>query len=151
MNPMARQLYGAVDQFLPDNRKGKPKQFYTYNAIWVGTTILTAGASVAVNVAIDNDSDFLVTQLNMIATDTTQLTVLGFLPALIQIQYTGSGATFFQSPDHIMNVAGDGQLPGIFPWPFLVPGGASLQVTLTSLDTVNRVVRIGLPGIKVYR
>lgn len=153
--PIPRQLIGppsVIDQMVPDRMKGKPKQFYSYQAVFLGTSVLAAGASVSVNVAIDNDSDFLVTGINMTATDTTQLIVLPFLPALIQLQYTGSGATFFQVPDHVMNVVGDGALPGTTPWPFVIPGGASLQVTLTNLDAVNaRVVRLSFPGMKIYR
>lgn len=152
MQPIPRQLMGAIDQFLPSHLRGKPKQLYAYQAAFVGASVLAAGATVAVNVAIDNDSDFLITSVNKIATDSTQLIFLAFLPATIQLQYTGSGATFFQIADHIENVAGDGALPGTQPWPFIIPGGASLQVTLTNLDPVNaRVVRVSFPGIKIYR
>lgn len=149
--PTQRQLLGSIDQFLPGDKRGRPKQFYAYEAFF-SAAVLTAGVTVPVTTAIDNDSDFLVMGINAIATDSTQLIRLGFMPFTIQLQYTGAGSTFFQIADHIENVAGDAQLPGQLFYPFMVPGGASLVTTINNLDTVNaRVLRISFPGVKVYR
>lgn len=147
--PTQRQLLGSIDQFLPPDKRGRPKQFYAYQAIF---NPIVAGATTPVTTSIDNDSDFLVMAINRTVTDTTQLVELAFAPFTIQLQYTGAGSTFFQAADHIENVAGNGEQPGQLFYPFLVPGGASLITTLANLDTVNgRVVRLSFPGVKVYR
>lgn len=147
--PTQRQLLGAIDQFVPVEMRGRQKQFYAYQAIF---NTIAAGATAPISTSIDNDSDFLVLGLNATGTDTTQLIALAFLPFLIQLQYTGAGSTFFQTADHLENVAGSAQLPGLLMFPFLVPGGATLVTTLTNLDAVNaRVVRLSFPGVKIYR
>jgi hypothetical protein len=147
--PVQRQLLGAIDQFVPQEMRGRQKQFYSYQAVF---NTIAAGATTPVTTSIDNDSDFLVMGINRVVTDTTQLVELAFAPFLIQLQYTGAGSTFFQTPDHIENVAGTAQLPGQLFYPFLVPGGATLVTTLQNLDGVNaRIVRLSFPGVKFFR
>lgn len=144
-----RQLLGAIDQFVPAEMRGRQKQFYAYEAVF---NTLAAGATTPVTTSIDNDSDFLFLGINRVVTDSTQLIALAFAPMLIQLQYTGAGSTFFQTADHLENVAGTAQLPGTLVFPFVVPGGATLTTTLTNLDAVNaRVVRLSFPGVKFYR
>ena len=147
--PTQRQLLGAIDQFVPAKMRGRPKQFYAYQAIF---NTIAAGATTPTTTSIDNDSDFLFLAINRVVTDSTQLVFLAAAPFLIQLQYTGAGSTFFQTPDHLDNVAGTAQLPGQLFYPFMVPGGATLTTTLTNLDSVNaRVVRLSFPGVKFYR
>lgn len=150
--PVQRQLLGAIDQFVPPEMRGREKQFYCYEAVFAGNTILAAGATSPVTTSIDNDSDFLVMGINRVVTDATQLVFLAAAAILIQLQYTGAGSTFFQTADHLDNVAGTAQLPGQLFFPFVVPGGATLVTTLQNLDAVNaRVVRLSYPGVKFFR
>lgn len=145
---ISKQLLGALDSFLPPAWRGKPRQFFGYNAVF---NPIAANTTETEGISIDNDSSFLCLQLNRIVTDLAQTTLLAFVPMTIQLNYTGSGANFFQQPAAIDNVAGNAQLPGVLPYPIFVPGGATFNVTLANLDAANaRVARIELLGVKVF-
>lgn len=147
--PQQRQLLGAIDQFVPEDMRRRQKQWYSYQAVF---NTLTAGGNLNQPVAIDNDADFLILNLNAITTDTTQLIRQNFSPFTLQLQYTGGGSSFFAQADHIENVVGDAGLPGLFGFPYLIPGGGTLQVNLVNLDTVTAYVcRLSFQGVKFYR
>ncbi len=143
-----RQLLGGVDQFLPPDWRGRPKQFFGYGTVF---NPIPQGATVTNGISIDNDSSFLLLQINRIVTDVSQLTLLAFVPMTLQLNYTGSGSNFFQNPAALDDVAGNAQLPGILPFPIFIPGGATFNVTLANLDPVNpRVARIDFLGCKIF-
>ena len=79
-------------------------------------------------------------------------------PLLINVQDTGSGRNLFDNPMPIQNVcggvaaaAGQGNLPFIWPEPWLIRAGGSAGITLNNLGAAA-VVRadVSLIGFKIY-
>lgn len=154
---MQTQLLTPIDFFIPvaqrlgPDGQPRPKEMFTYSAQFNGTDVLPAGSSVTVGVPFDREADFLILQMTMIATLTNDTTFIAFLPATLELTTTGGGNRLMDQPQHVMSLTGDGELPGVPPWPKFVTGASQLQVTLTNLDLVNAFnVWIGFPGCKVY-
>lgn len=121
-------------------------------------SVLSAGAAVTQNIAIQSDSHFVVRYFT-IATYTAGLVLsVATAPLLVQFFDSGAGRTLFDSPQPIQNVmggvaaaAGQGSLPFLLPEPWLVRAGGTIQVTLINLGAAA-VVRadVSVPGFKVF-
>lgn len=145
--PPLRQLAGAVDQFLPANRRGRDKQFFTYGMEFLP---LTASATLTGNISIQADSDFLILEMVRVVTDTTDLIALAFCPELVTLIDSGSGRTLFDRAQHMDNIAGTGQLPAVWDYPYFLQRNSNFAVTVQNLEAVNRNVRIGFRGLKIF-
>lgn len=144
-----RQLLGAIDQFVPPEIRGRQKQFFAYQSIF---DPIAVGATAQDPVSMDNDSDFLVLAINGVVSNNAGLVQIAFPPLLIQLTYTGVGNNFYAQPDHFLNVVGSAEEPGLLLFPFLIPGGAVLQVTLQNLDPANTFdVRLSFQGAKYLK
>jgi len=159
-NPQ-RQLLSAVDMYIPEGRRfytegprtGEPreKQSFIYSATFNGASALTPLGTLTIGIAIDADSDFLAFNLSKISTLVNNVTFIPLLPATILLTTTGGGSRLMDQPQHIENLAGQGGLPGIPPFPIWLPGSSVLQVQLTSLDPVNTFnVFVSFPGVKIF-
>lgn len=163
------QLIGGLYQWIPPERRYKPNtiirddqgrivggelrptQAFDYMADFVGTTVLTAGGTVNVNVQIQSDSDFLITSAALLASDTAQTTFLPILPALVLLTDTGSGRQIMNTAEHVANYFGTGQLVRVLDRPYFITAAATLAVQLQNLDAVNaRVARIAFHGAKIF-
>lgn len=156
---MQQQLIGGLYQwippelrFVPGTQQLRPTQAFTYNADFVGTTVLGAGQTVTVNIQVQADSDFVITSLAKVATDSPGQTVLvAFMPATVLLTDTGSGRQIMDRPAHIENYFGTGQFARVMDRPYFIRASSTLGVTLQNLDTVNaRAVRCAFHGAKIF-
>lgn len=152
---MQQQLIGGLYQYIPPdlrfNQQGKLRitQAFTYNADFVP---LAASQTATVNIQIQSDSDFLVTSVARVATDSpAQTTALAFMPATLLITDTGSGRQLMDRATHLENWFGTGQFVRVLDQPFFIRASSTLSVTLANLDTANaRVIRLAFHGAKVF-
>jgi hypothetical protein len=130
-------------------------QFTTANLVAVGTTVTN-------NIQIQSDSHFVVRYMNITVYNSPNILVFAGLAALtLNLFDTGSGRTLFDNPQAIQNVmggspgtlgGGGGQAPFIFPEPWLVRAGGTIQVSITNLGQFSFPrVDVSLPGIKAFK
>jgi len=122
-------------------------------------SIVAAGATVTQAINVQADSHFIARYSTITAYSAGLVVAVATPPLLIQFFDTGSGRTIFDNPQPIQNTmggvaaaAGTGALPFIWPEPWLVRAGGTIQVTLVNLGAAafNRV-DISLPGFKAYK
>lgn len=149
--PPAAQLMPSVNPFLgllPPRYWRRAKDFFMYSADYLP---LNASASLNVDILINNDSDFLIMAGVRTVTSSDNLTQVTFFPATVTITDRGSGRNIMDRAVHLENLFGTAQLPQIWPFPKIIPAGATLSTLLQSLDTVNnRNVRISYLGMKIF-
>jgi hypothetical protein len=128
---------------------------FVSNAVAVGTTATN-------NIQIQSDSHFVVRYLNITVYNSPNILVFAGLAALtLNLFDTGSGRTLFDNPQSIQNVMGGvpgtqggagGNAPFIFPEPWLVRAGATIQVSITNLGQLTFPrVDVSMPGIKAFK
>jgi hypothetical protein len=128
---------------------------FTGNAVAVGTTI-------SQNINIQSDSDYVARYMTITVYSSPNIVVFTGLAALtINLFDTGSGRTLFDNPQAIQNVVGGapgtaggsgGYAPFIFPEPWLVRAGGTIQVSLTNLGQLTFPrVDVSIPGIKAFK
>jgi hypothetical protein len=105
---------------------------------------------------VANDVDFLVLGLSCeVATAAAGTTEQTYWPFLIMISESGSGNKWFDSSQHLNNVAGRGSVDGLgyrpLPYPRFVQGATQVLVELTNLEASARRVWITFHGCKLYR
>ena len=129
------------------------KEGYVYTAN-LGT--ITAGSTVTTNVNIDIDADFFITKgtYHAVESGTTAPNYQQYpMPNVaVQIQDTASGMQLFREPLPIPSIFGLGREPFIWPAPYGVMRGGTLQVTATNnaSGTDYEQVFLNLIGIKAY-
>jgi hypothetical protein len=133
---MAQQLpnYGAYD-------------FFIYEVDFLA---LAPGASQTNNFTVQQEADFLLTKITMIAVNTN----LPQTPlCTIMINDTGSGRNLMSSNVPLSSMFGDGQLPFILPRQRLFVASSVVNITLTSFDTTDTYssIRLTFVGEKAFR
>lgn len=126
--------------------------------------VLTASANVQQNIGIQSDSHFICRYLNV-----TQYITGGAgggvsvgdlsIPMLINLFDTGSGRTLMDNPQALSNITGgaaantgNGNLPFIFPEPWLIRAGGTVQVTLQNIgNTTVQRCDVALVGFKLFK
>lgn len=139
--------------YLPRALWQKKKQWFTYTATFVGTTVLTASVATTVTTPINSDSHFIILGAMFAGYQTNDSTPLTAFPVSVQITDTTSGLQFQDAPVDILNCMGTQQLnQGTFWWehPRFIRGGSTLQTILTNREAVNRNYRISYRGYKIY-
>lgn len=121
--------------------------YFCYSTGWVAMST-TAGNSVNTKIIIDASSDF---QINYMTIHVRQsdLLVSSFAGDL-QIEDSGRGRTFFNTPVPIDGLAGTGRLPYPFNPPRVARKNSSLTITLTTNVTTATDVNIVLHGNKLF-
>ena len=128
---------------------------FTANAVAIATTVTN-------NIQIQSDSHFIVRYITMTVYNSPNIVVFTGLAALtINLFDTGSGRTLFDNPQAIQNVVGGspgtaggtgGYAPFIFPEPWLVRAGGTIQVSLTNLGQLTFPrVDVSLSGMKAFK
>lgn len=120
--------------------------YFVYTATW---NTLAAGATTAVTVPVQADSDFVLEEFNLVAFSAAGVLV----PTpdyLIQLVDQGSGRALQDNPIHVSNVTGNGPLPYVLREPKFFIGNGSIQITLTNLTAVAARVDAALIGEKVF-
>lgn len=127
------------------------KNYFGFHLDFVGSNQLPASGSVSLNIQIQSDAYFTILYATLIATDTANTTRLPFAPAMVQLQDSGNGQSFFstQGGAHVDEVFGDANNPGIFAMPYTLKPSATLGVTLTNLEAVARNYRCTFHGFKM--
>lgn len=141
---------------------------FNYSVQFLNSSV-AAGTSVAGNVAIQADSDFIALYVMITVYDSPNHTVVTSLaPLTIQLTDTGSGRNLMDSAQSIQNLCGGamnanggsgGSAPFIFPEPLLLRQTGTLQVTITNLTSASiatggrtfQRVDVSLSGYKVFK
>jgi hypothetical protein len=128
------------------------------------TSITTLGAAPDTKtgtIGIQADSHFVARYMNITpftGAANAQVVAATTAPLLIQLTDTGSGRTLFDNPQPVQNCCGgaispsaQGNAPFIFPEPWLIRAGGSINVTLTNLGSVVFTrIDLSLIGMKVF-
>jgi len=127
----------------------RARDFFAFGLNYLPLTLSTTQTQAF---AVDGDADFLLTCISGFATSAAApQTEQATIPALISISDTGSGRLFQNTPLHIENLIGSGQLPGFLPYPKLIPAASVVSVTLTSLDAAaSWNIRLAFSGFKIF-
>jgi hypothetical protein len=134
---------------------------FFYSTQFVANAVAT-GVTATNNIQIQSDSHFVARYMNITVYNSPNILVFTALAALtINLFDSGSGRTLFDNPQAIQNVCGGapgtlggsgGDAPFIFPEPWLIRAGGTIQVSLTNLGTLTFPrVDLSLPGIKVFK
>lgn len=126
---------------------------FTYSANFFGTTALGANATVSVDTQINGDSDFIMTELNIIsftAADTIE-TNPDYTLLLVA---AGSGRQLMDRAIHVLNMAGsyaDNRVPAKLTFGRLMAAKNTITATLTNRSAVAaNLVQIAYKGFKVF-
>jgi hypothetical protein len=137
--------------------------FYTAQFL----TGIAPATSVTVNTGVQSDSDFICRYISLTVYNSPNVIVLAGLAALTMSLFdNASGRTLMDNATAIQNVTGGamgtlagsgGSAPFIFPEPWLVRAGGTIQTTLTNLSAVTPSpvgfprVDIAFSGMKVFK
>jgi hypothetical protein len=128
---------------------------YSYEAEFLN---LAALATVPVDVPIEADSDFYCTMMTAIAgvgNPPTDLAVTAFVPALVTLKSSASGADWSNLPVPWTSYFGRGDQKDFYPFrwqPYKrIQRNSNFRVILANLDNVNQIrARITFHGFKRY-
>ena len=121
---------------------------FTYSAVFPIATF-TAGATLAINVPINNDSDFCWRYTTLSAY--TAINVPQVAPDYtISFFDTGSGRNDQDQAIHVSCVTGTALLPYVLPEPRKIAAGSVLTVTMTNVGGVAALAQVVLNGFKIY-
>lgn len=134
---------------------------FFYSTQFTGNVVAT-GTTVSQNIQIQSDSDYVARYMTITVYNSPSIVVLnGLAPLTINLFDTGSGRTLFDNPQSIQNVMGGtpgtiggsgGLAPFIFPEPWLLRAGGTVQVSLTNLGAFTYPrVDVSIPGIKAFK
>jgi hypothetical protein len=136
---------------LPPQYLGLVKKFATYSAVFTGSNVLAASATLAVPVQLNNDSDFCVLAITATAISTDSTTLFTYAPITIQVNDSRSNTNLFTQPELLQNVAPPAATPFYLPYPYVFDGGSNIQTTLTNLiSTTSFNVYVSYKGFKIY-
>jgi len=128
-----------------------------YSFLW-DTNVLTTGITLARSVNIQSDSHFISRYVNIATYAAGPVLATATDPLEIQLVDTGSGRQLFDDFVPIQTVcggnaaaAGNGNLPFIWPEPWLIRAGGTAQAQLKNIgaSTITRA-KVVLIGLKVY-
>jgi hypothetical protein len=125
---------------------------------WTGSVIVSGANGIPDSIAIGSDQHFVVQYTNCTAYTTGQVVATATAPLAVQFVDNGASRNLFDEPQAIQNVcggvaaaAGMGNLPFIWPHPWLIRAGSSAQANLTNLGTTTyTTVQITLFGIRIF-
>jgi hypothetical protein len=124
------------------------RDFFTYSAEFLP---LGASATTPVNVPIQADSDFELTQLTgdvrVLVTDEAVVADPNLLVTLID---QGSGRMLMDRGQIFPNLIGTAQRPAILPMPKLIRANSVIQVVAQNLVAATRFVRLTFLGYKLF-
>ena len=139
--------------FLPDELRNNPRDFFVYSPPDFLT--IAAGATATGSFQVESDSDFLLVDLTGFVNDPADEVVFPFaqatVPMTIQINDTGSGRNLFNRAQAWNNVIGTGQLTFYASYPKFFPATANVTTTLLNNDPTQALrVRLSFIGFKIF-
>lgn len=129
-----------------------------YLSFYIYTFSLDTLAAAAIDtdvINIENDSQFVWTKTSYFAdiAGAAQTNDTRVIP-LIQCQFTDSGSArqFFDEPQPINNIAGQGNIPMILPAPFIFSNNANISGSFSNYSAATDYAnfKISLIGYRVY-
>lgn len=132
-------------------------------------SVIAAGTSIAQNITIQADSDFIAKYLTVSVYDSPNNALVTTLaPLTLSLLDTGSGRSLMDSAQSIQNIVGGaananggsgGSLPFKFPEPLILRASAQLQITITNLTSLTvgtggrtfQRVDVSFSGYKVFK
>lgn len=124
------------------------RDFFVYSAEFLPLGSLS---TVAVNVPIQADSDFELTQLTGdVRVNVTDEVVVADPNCLVTLIDQGSGRLLMDRGQIFPNLIGTAQRPSILPMPKLIRANSVIQVTLQNLVAAARQIRISFLGYKIF-
>lgn len=149
---MLGQLAGSYPfWFIDPHLQVRKKLAFGFGLDFVGNTVLAAGDTAQLPVAISSDADFVIACQQAQVTTDDDVSQLAYAPILVQMSYGGSGRNFFDNPVPLGNVFGSGERPFTWPAPYHLVGGGQLLVQLQNLDLANDLnVRLTFTGWKTF-
>jgi hypothetical protein len=137
----------AAQSAIPAKYQGRYKEQFNYGIDFLPAVLSTTTFG---NISIQADSDFIIVAAVGVVTDTTNLTVLSFVPQLVQLTDGGSGRNLFSLPQHYHNVFGTADEPAYWPQPKVLDRGSTFTVAIQNLEATSRNTRLAFLGFKVY-
>lgn len=139
---------GLYLDFLPPGLADRARDFFTYAADWLP---LATGTTRTENIAIADDSDFLIVGAVLTArTDATPPVVVPQPALLVQIEDSASNRNLQNRALDAENIYGTARLPGYFPYPKLIGAGSVIATTLTNNQGADLQVRVAYQGFKIF-
>lgn len=124
------------------------RDFFTYRAEFLP---LGALATTTVNVPIQADSDFQLTEITGdMRTATTAEAVVAAPDALVTLQDQGTGRLLMDGGIIWPNLVGTAQRPFILPMPKEIRANSVIAVTLSDLSNTQRFIRLAFVGYKIF-
>lgn len=124
------------------------RDYFTYIAEFLP---LGASATTPVNVPIQADSDFELTQLTGdVRTLVADEVVIAAPNLLVTLLDQGTGRQLMQAGVLFTNLIGTAQRPAILPVPKQIRANSVIQVVCQNLVAATRFVRIALMGYKLF-
>lgn len=139
-------MYAAL---MPNWVRERAKDFFVYSGDFLP---LAAGATASVDIAIQNDSDFLVVAgVGNVTTDAAPPVDVPVPQLTVRLLDSGSGRQLQNRVQHWANLFGTAQLPGYWPYPKYVDRASVVNIQVTNLDAAAAFnVRASLWGFKVF-
>lgn len=138
-----------LDEILTAERAGRIKlEPFNYSAQFPIAAFL-AGATLAVNVAIQNDSDFVWRYTTLVSWSAAGVLVVA-PDYTIAFNDTGAGRNMQDQAIHVNCITGNGQFPYILPEPRRLAAASVLIVTMTNVGGPAALAYVTLSGFKVY-
>lgn len=137
----------ALLQEVIEERRGRPKDFFVYSALW---NPLAASDSEAQDIQIQSDSDFLIVAATGVSRDTGTFAAVADRPFTLVIFDAGSGRNLFDRAQDFDAVIGTAQRAAWWTVPKLVGRSSTLSLTLGNLTATARRVQISLWGVKLF-
>ena len=143
-----------IREFLPAQFWERWFDFFVYSLEF--NPLVASAAAQQDTFTVDNDSDFLVLSIACVETQTPAFaTEIPFPPVLLRLQDSGSGATWQDQPQQIVNICGkmsvNGFGPGVLEVPRWVPAASTVTGEATNLEATDRRLWIAFRGCKIYR
>lgn len=124
------------------------RDFFTYSAEFLPLGSL---ATTSVNVPIQADSDFQLTEITGdVRINITDETVVAAPAVLLSLIDQGTGRQLMDRGQLWPNLVGTAQRPMILPMPKEIRANSVIQVTLQNLVASNRNIRISFVGYKIF-
>lgn len=122
--------------------------FFVYEASF--NPLPAAPAVLQIPINIQNDSSFLLCELNLSAFSAVGVPVVA-PDYLCTITDTSSGRALQDFPTHVANIFGTGLLPFKLPEPKLFPANTVIQVALANQTPLAARVEVSLIGMKIFK
>lgn len=134
---------------IPDNLRENDRDYFAYS---LTVANLLAGTAVQPNLAMSDDSHFLMDYITGVAANPANPSVQFATPALtLLIVDQGAGRQLENQAVHWGTTVGSAQLPFPTPWPKFFNRGATVQIQLANLDAVQAyTIWITLHGFKIF-